>query len=434
MRGKLLGSVMAMALAMPMAAGAMIAYDNHGKDSKEASEEKVKPVKVSIIHAGTLLAVPGSDPMMEKSVIVSDGKIVAVKDGYVDTADIDNEDVTILDMKDKFVMPGLMDMHVHFMSQRGVSVDGDYDRAYMMTKNARATLMAGYTTVRDLGSSGKPLFDLKDRIESDDIAGPRIHASGVTFGVGSGRAEGKDCNGVDNCRRMARDNFREGANWFKIYSSCSGFQIICSQADGAPVFFEDEVEAIMGVAAKYKVKVATHSHPTASGNFMLNYDIKSIEHGTFLDRKALRKMKSKGVYFIPTVAVQDMLAGMQKSERTSEAIKEHNEHFIETHPKTVKMAYEMGVPMATGSDAGVVPHGKNYREIEIMVEWGIDIKDALKMATVNAADLLDVTDELGTVEEGKLADIIAIDGNPLEEVKDIRNVSFVMKGGKVYKD
>lgn len=433
MRGKLLASMMTMAMAMPLAANAAM-IDHHNEGEKKAEKKQEKPKMVKIIHAGTVLAVPGKDPVMEKSILIEGDKILAIKDGYVDSAGLENEKVTIVDMKDKFVMPGMMDVHVHLQGERNVSTQGDFDQAYMMTANARNTLMAGYTTVRDLGSPGKPLFDLKKRIDKDDVAGPRIHASGVTFSVGSGRAEGKDCNGADNCRRMARDNFREGATWFKIYSSCSGFQIGCSQEDGAPVFFDDEIQAIMDVAKKYKVKVATHSHPTASGNFMLNYDIRSIEHGTFLDKKALTRMKKKGVYLIPTVAVQDMLASVNKSPKTTQELKEHNEHFIKAHPKTVKMAYEMGVNIATGSDAGVVPHGKNYRELEIMVDWGISTKDALKFTTVNTADLLDVSDKLGTLEEGKLADIIAIDGNPLENIKDIEHVTFVMKGGKVYKD
>lgn len=392
------------------------------------SEEEGSVREVTIIHAGTLLSIAGEDPASEQSIIIEDGKISIVTDGYVNNDGTEDAEITIIDMSDKFVMAGMMDMHVHLAS-RG---SDPAERALNGVSNSHKTLMAGFTTVRDLGAADDTIFKLRDGIADGDLIGPRIFAAGNIIGVG-GRENGLECNGPESCRRTTRDMIRNGADWIKIYSSCSGSRL-CSHPDGSPMFFADEIEAITETAAKYDVKVAAHSHPTASALQVLQYGVRSIEHGSFINAQAMEIMKRDHVYYVPTVAVMDMLEEGFEDEDQDPIMEAHNRVFYENNPPTIFEAYQNGVPIATGTDAGVVDHGKNYREVERFVELGIPNADALKMTTVNAADLLEKSDELGTIETGKIADIIAIDGNPLETIEDIRNVVFVMKDGKVFKD
>lgn len=383
---------------------------------------------VTIIHAGTLLAVAGEETSSEQSIFIEDGKIVNVVDGYTDSDGTDDATITIIDMSDKFVMAGMMDMHVHF-AMRGAD---PAERALNGVSNAYKTLMVGFTTVRDLGAADDTIFKLRDGIANGDLIGPRIFAAGNIIGVG-GRENGLECNGPESCRRTTRDMISANADWIKIYSSCSGGRL-CSHEDGSPMFFEDEIEAITEVANKYDVKVAAHSHPRDSALQVLRYGVRSIEHGSFINEDAMETMIRDHVYYVPTVAVMDMLEEDIADPETDPLMVEHETRFLENNPLKIFEAYQKGVPIATGTDAGVVPHGKNYREVERFVELGIPNMDALKMTTVNAADLLEKSDELGTIEAGKIADIIAIDGNPLETIEDIRNVVFVMKDGIVFKE
>lgn len=397
-----------------------------------AAEKKQAVMKnITLLHAGKLLAVPGQDPVENQTIVIEGSRIKEIRAGYMTGADLMLPDAKVIDLKDKFVMPGLMDMHVHLTLLRD-SMAGADDMALLGVVNAKKTLMAGFTTVRDIGAKGKTIFKLRDKIKKGEIDGPRVFASGQIIGVGAIK-DGLECNGPESCRRTARELIISGADWIKIYSSCSGSKL-CSHKDGSPMFFEDEIEAVMAVAKKYDVKVAAHSHPRDSALFVLKYGVSSIEHGSFMNDKALNSMKKQGVYFIPTVSVHDMLEGLKKDGKVKGAVLAHNDEFLRWHPETIKKAYKKGVKIATGSDAGVVPHGKNYREIERLVGMGISPMDALKMATVNGADLLGQSADLGSIEAGKYADIIALSGDPLEEITAIEKVSFVMKEGKIYKE
>lgn len=393
-----------------------------------AQDEEQETRHVRIIHAGTLLAIAGEEPKEKQSIIVEDGIIVSVEDGFVDNDGTDDVKVMIIDLSDQFVMAGMMDVHVHFASGSGNSAD----YALNGVSNAYKTLMAGFTTVRDLGASDDTIFKLRDRINVGDIIGPRIYSAGNIIGV-AGRSNGKECNGIESCRKTTRDMIKDGADWIKIYSSCSGSEL-CSNEDGSPMFFDDEITAITDVAKKYNIKVAAHSHPRDSALQVLNYGVASIEHGSFINDDAMDKMIEDGVYYVPTVSVMDLLEDVIEKAESSGEMLIHNQSFLDNNPDKILEAYKRGVKIATGTDAGVVPHGKNYREVERFVELGIPNMDALKMTTVNAADLLDKSDEIGSIEANKNADIIAVNGNPLDEINDIENIVFVMKDGKVYKD
>ncbi|MBT5185824.1 MAG: amidohydrolase family protein [Kordiimonadaceae bacterium] len=393
------------------------------------SQEEQENRQVTIIHAGTLMAVAGEDTKSEQSIIVEDGKIIDVKSSYV--MEMDDAEVTIVDMSEEFVMAGLMDMHVHLAMSRGPNKNSA-DAALAGVKNAYKTLMVGVTTVRDLGAMDDTIFKLRKAVADGDVIGPRILSAGNIIGVG-GRENGKECNGVESCRRTTRDMITGGADWIKIYSSCSGGQL-CSNEDGSPMFFDDEINAIMEVAKKYDVKVAAHSHPRDSALQVLKYGVASIEHGSFINDDAMETMIRDGVYYVPTVSVMDLLEEVIEEGDRSEIMLAHDLSFLDNNPGKIFEAYKKGVKIATGTDAGVVPHGKNYREVERFVELGMTNADALKAGTINSADLIDMSDQLGTIEVGKIADIIAVTGNPLEEISDIENIVFVMKDGKVFKD
>lgn len=394
-----------------------------------AQEEAPEIRKVTIIHAGTLMAVAGQEPTLQQSIIIEDGKIVDIRDAYF--TQFDDALVTVVDLSDKFVMAGMMDMHVHLTMERG-SDKNSADYALSGVRNAYKTLMAGFTTVRDLGAIDDTIFKLQKAINDGDIIGPRILAAGNIIGVG-GSDDGKECNGIESCRKTTRDMITGGADWIKIYSSCSGSQL-CSNKDGSPMFFDDEINAITQVAKKYNIKVAAHSHPRDSALQVLKYGISSIEHGSFINDEAMAMMIEKNVYYVPTVAVMDMLEDLLEKEDKNSVMMVHNQTFLDNNPENIFKAYKKGVLIATGTDAGIVPHGKNYREMERFVELGMTNGDALKAGTINSAALIDKTHELGTIEKGKIADIIALDGNPLNHITDIENIVFVMKEGRIYKD
>lgn len=415
-RKKLLSA--AIASTVSLSGATAIAFD----DAETKAKKEDKPAAITIIQAGTVLATPGTDPMTQKSLIIEDNKIIGIEDGFVSAVEKENAEITIINMQDKFVMPGLMDVHVHLMG-RGSNKS---DVILGGVTNAKKTIEAGFTTIREIGTSDWSLVDIKKKIDKGELIGPRIVYAGRIVGVGKDR-----CNGVESCREMVRDNAAKGAEWIKIYSSCSGFYM-CSEEDYPTVFFDDEIKAIFDTAEKYRLPVAAHSHPTASAEYVLKYDVKSIEHGTFLDEKSMKKMAKRGVFYVPTIAVQDFLEKQVEKGTYDEEMEDHMKRMMLPMVDTIKNAHRLGVKIATGSDAGVVPNGKNYRELERLADIDtISNADVLKMATVNAAELLNKSDKLGTLEVGKLADIIAIDGNPIDTMKDIRNVDFVMVDGKV---
>jgi imidazolonepropionase-like amidohydrolase len=397
--------------------------------SAYAQEEEVR--KVTIIHAGTLLAVAGDNPIVDASIIIEEGKITDVVSTFVSTAG--EAEVTIVDLSDKFVMSALIDAHIH-MAEGDLNNPGanGADHAIMGVINSYKVLMAGFTTVRDLGARDDTLYKIIEGIESGEIIGPRIIPGGIIIGVGS-RDNGLECNGVESCRRTTRDMIKAGAKWIKIRSSCRGGQL-CSNEDGAPIFFDDEIKTIIDVAKKYNIPVATHSHTRDSSLQVLKFDIQSLEHGTFMNEAAMDIMIEKGVYYVPTMSNLDETEAVATNPDTDPIYAEHNMKFVTRHPKTLMMAYSKGVKIATGTDGDGRNAGTNYREVEYFVRSGIPNNDALKMATVNSAELLGFADSLGSIEKGKFADIIAINGNPLENIKDIENVTFVMKEGRVFKD
>ena len=400
----------------------------------------------TLIHAGTVLAVPGEAPLSEQTIVINDGKIVGLSSGYLQDNDAD-----IIDLRNSFVLPGLIDSHVHLRGEwnpagrlEGVTKE-DGDVAYDAADNARKTLLAGFTAVQDVGGP-KSIFALRRAVQSGKLPGPHIRASGpavsITGGHGDAHGYREDilasmasktiCDGPADCRRATRAAVKSGADVIKI--TATGGVLSNTNAGTAQQFFEDELEAIVGAAAKMGRKVTAHAHGKDGIEAALNAGVKSIEHGTYLDEETIRLFKKHDATLVPTV-----LAGMTVVDWATNSNwlpPNSAKKALEVGPQMQEMlriAWEGGVNVAFGTDTGVSAHGKNAQEFIYMIKAGMSEQDAIKAATSVAAEHIEMTDKIGTLEAGKYADIIAVDGNPLEDIEELLDIDFVMKDGKIYK-
>lgn len=402
----------------------------------------------TLIHAGTLLAVPGADPVSEQTVIVEDGKIVAVADGFVEPGEGDR----LVDLSDDFVMPGLIDMHTHILfeltPQRKLEAMTMSDSAVAIRAAtfARRTLEAGFTTIRNLGGTPESIFALRDGIAAGHIAGPRIIAAGAAVSALGGHgdisgyrqeihelfASPTACSGPYDCRRAVRESVKRGADIIKIPATGG---VLSDTATGLDQQLkDDELAEIVTTAHSLGRKVAAHAHGAGGINAALRAGVDSIEHGTLMNAESIALFKASGAWLVPT-----MLAG----ETVIQRVKEQNflppairDKALSLEPELrahIQAAYEAGVKFAFGTDSGVSAHGDNAKEFLLMREIGMSGPEMLAAATVNAAELLGMSESLGTIEAGKAADIIATDGSPLADIAELLDVGFVMKGGRIYK-
>ena len=393
--------------------------------------------KWTVIHAGQLLAVPGNGATTEQSIVIKNDKIERIDSGYV-TPDIPEGDtIEVLDLKDAFVLPGLMDMHVHldlngpnWTNSRNRDADAAYD-VLRAVENARKTLEAGYTTVRNPGGRGWAVFAVRDAINKGGLPGPRILAAGHTITASADEDYSGACSGVESCRAAVRRQIAMGADMIKIYATCSGSQP-CGHGTARPVFLDDEMRAVIDTAKTRQLTVAAHAHAVKGIKQALRLGVDSIEHSTFADQEAIDLYLKNNVYMVPTIAVQDNV--IRDYARTKNpAMRYVMENAMASHPGAVRRAYEAGVKIAAGSDAGVIPHGDNINELLWYVnKVGMSPEEAITAATVNGAALIKRSDELGTIEPGKLADIIATSENPLEKIEALKSIAFVMKDGEVF--
>ena len=401
---------------------------------------------VTLIHAGELLAVPGEAPLRNQTIIVEDGQITGVQAGFADV-----EGATVVDLRDSFVMPGLMDMHVHLQGQLGPNNDRDAlkmsDQLMQMRSAyyAMNTLMAGFTTVRDVGSSPQEMYALRDAIDKGWIDGPRIIAAGGV-GITGGHADisgvspdlmeiytsSNVCDGPYDCRRAARNVIKYGADLVKITSTGG---VMTQRRTGTGQQMEmDELREIVRAAERMGRKVASHAHEEEGIIAALEAGVHSIEHGTYTGPRSIRLFKETGAYLVPTllagktVATLAVESDFMAPEVVEKAIRVGNDM-----AGNFEKAHKAGVRVAYGTDSGISPHGTNAQEAVLMVEAGMSEMDVIVSATLNAADLIDMSDQIGTIESGKLADIIAVDGSPLDDISELLDVDFVMKGGTVYK-
>ncbi|MCH8071183.1 MAG: amidohydrolase family protein [Proteobacteria bacterium] len=407
--------------------------------------------QTTIIHAGTLLAVPGNAPATKQSIIIEGRQIVRVEDGFVDPAALSG-DVTVIDLSDKFVLPGLMDMHVHLLGELGPNsrTDALHVTTSMQALNgamhAKRTLDAGFTTVRDLGGKPEAIYALRDAIDNGVVPGPRIFAAGSSLAAtgGHGDVDGVKaelltlwtpetiCDGPYDCRRATRYAIKYGADWIKITATGG---VLSDTATGTDQqMADDELKEIIDTAHGLGVRVAAHAHGTDGINAALRAGVDSIDHGSFLDKESIRLFKQTGAYLVPTLSPGYKIpAQMEGNPFFTEAIKAKALAAAAASKANFGSAYEAGVKIAFGTDSGVTRHGENADEFGMMVENGMTEMDAIRSATVVAAALLEKSDTLGTIESGKMADIIAVDLSPLDDITVLENVSVVIKDGKQVK-
>jgi imidazolonepropionase-like amidohydrolase len=404
-----------------------------------------------LIHAGQLLAVPGEGPQSRQTIVVEGQRIVEVVDGFADASRY-GDGARVIDLSDEFVLPGLMDMHVHLQGELGPDNEKETLKMSSQLMQMRSahfamkTLLAGFTTVRDVGSSGEEMFALRDAINKGWIDGPRIVAAGGV-GITGGHADVSGvkpelmelwtddsvCDGPYDCRRATRNAIKYGADLIKITSTGG---VLTDRATGTGQQMEmDELQEVVQAAARMGRKVASHAHEEDGIIAALEAGVASIEHGTYTGPRAIELFKETGAYLVPTLLAGKTVGAMAvESDFMSDAIREKAVRVGRDMAGNFAKAHAAGVNIAYGTDSGVSPHGTNAEEALLMVEAGMSEMEVLVAATINAADLIDMSDSIGTIEDGKFADIIAVKRSPLDDISELLDVGFVMKGGKVYKD
>ncbi len=409
------------------------------------------PPAVTYIQAGTLLDRPGQAPRGATTIIVRDGKIVALRDGFV----APEAGATLVDLRTAFVMPGMVDMHVHLW---GIGGDPMRARLEAMTRdrfddemtavaNARQTLSAGFTSVRDLGGDPRGIRALRDAIDAGAIEGPSITNAGEMISVTGGHGDGGNglaeefanmvhgrevnvCNGPDDCRRAVRAQVALGARVIK-FAATGG---VLSNVSGGlgRAMTPDEMRAIIDTAHMLGRKVAAHSHATEGTRAALEAGVDSIEHGTFLDDETIRLFKTRGAYLVPTEIAPVAALAQARGGALPPATIAKAESAAAAMAASHRRAYAAGVKVAFGTDTGVSKHGDNATEFALLVQNGLTPAQAIAAATSGAADLLG-RDDIGTLAPGKTADIIAVRGSPLDDVNRLTHVDFVMHRGVVAK-
>lgn len=395
------------------------------------------------IHAGRLLADPATGRIeANKTIVVERGKIAEIRDGYVG-------DGSVVDLRDAFVLPGLIDSHVHLTFESGPTSQLDAvtksttDQAFDGVVFAGRTVRAGFTTVADLGSDPEAINALRDAIAAGKVVGPRIIAAGgVAAHGGHGDIHGYRpeildlfrsptlCSGADDCARAVRVAVQHGADIIKTASTGG---VMSNTAAGLGQQMSDaELVAIVETAHHLGRKVAAHAHGTDGVNAALRAGVDSVEHGTYLDAESLRLFKAKGSYLVPTLLAGDTVTRQaETADWMPDAVRAKARAIGPQMIDALRRAHEGGVRIAFGTDSAVSKHGENAREFALMVKAGLTPLDTIRAATVWGATHIGLENDIGSLAPGKAADIVAVRGDPLTDVKQLETVLFVMKGGAV---
>jgi len=415
------------------------------------------PPRVVLVQAGRVLDRPGRPARGPSTLVIRDGRIAEVRSGFVGPTDAALAGAELIDLRDRYVLPGLVDSHVHLTSDTGGVLSqleevqlSSAAKAYNALANAHKTLSAGFTTVRNLGDRDGVTLALREAIRAGTVVGPNIVDAGTSISTTSGhmdpalgfRDDLRDaldrhdnlCDGADACRRAVRLQVARGVDVIKI-ATTGGVNSRIGAGLGRQMF-DDEVQAIVDTARLYGKKVAVHAHGEDGVKMALAAGADSIEHGTTLDDECLELFRKSGAYYVPTLStVNGYLERIAADPNAyAPAVRAKVDWRIRITGESLRKAVPAGVKIAFGTDAGVSKHGRNADEFELMVKHGMTPSQALEAATVNAADLLGLAAEVGTLEAGKRADLIAVDGDPLRDVTVLKNVPFVMKDGAVFKD
>ena len=405
----------------------------------------------TLIHAGKVFTGTSNSLQENVTIVVEDNKIKAVKKGFAEAQEGD----TVIDLKTSTVMPGLMDMHVHLSSQHGGPQTylerfslNEADYALRAANYAKITLDSGFTTVRNLGDGYNETVALRNAISKGYATGPRIYTVAKSIATTGGHADPSNglshllrpdvgpkqgvVNGEAEAREAVRTRYQDGADLIKI--TATGGVLSVAKSGQNPQFMTDELEAIVETAKDYGMTVAVHAHGKEGMKRAIEAGVDSIEHGTYMDDEIRNLMKKHGTYYVPTILAGKFVADKAKIDGFfPELVRPKAASIGPLIQNTFEQAHKAGVKIAFGTDSGVSAHGDNAQEFSLMVEAGMKPADALLSATVNSANLLGISDILGTLEEGKLADIVAVQGNPLDDISLMESVSFVMKDGVVYK-
>jgi imidazolonepropionase-like amidohydrolase len=417
-----------------------------------AAQTAPKPApKIMYLHAGRLLDQPGKPPRGASTVVITDGVVTSVSDGTLPAP----VGATTVELGDAFVLPGLTDLHVHLFS------DGDpmrerleaatrdrEDGAYLGALHARQTLEAGFTTVRDLGGPPRGVRALRDAIDAGAVPGPTIINAGTMISVSGGHGDGGGlneesygafaphdynnlCNGADDCRRAVREQIRLGAQVIK-FAATGG--VLSNVAGGlGQQMTSEEMKSLIDTAHSFGRKVAAHSHAAAGTMAAVNAGVDTIDHGTFLDEPTIKAMIARGTWLVPTMLAPETALAQARGGLLPPATIPKAEAAAAAERQSHALAIRMGVKIAFGTDTGVSRHGDNAREFALMVRAGMTPLAAITAATVGAAEALGREASVGRIAPGMPADIIAVRGDPLEDVTRLEHVDFVMKRGAVVK-
>ncbi|MEP3478309.1 MAG: amidohydrolase family protein [Fuerstiella sp.] len=404
----------------------------------------------TFIHAGRLIDVVEGSTKTNVTVVVAEGKFVRIVSGFQAAS----SDDTLIDLKRHTVMPGLMDMHTHLMWQHSAK---SYTEKFFMNKPeyalrssvyAKRTLMAGFTTVRELGDDGTNGVALRKAIDDGWIVGPRIFTAGKSLATTGGHADPTNglrgdykqdagpvegvVNGTDDARKAVRQRYKDQADLIKL--TATGGVLSLAKNGQNPQFTDEELAAIVDTAKDYGMTVAVHAHGTEGMKRAVLAGVDSIEHGTYMTAEVMQLMKERGTYLVPTLVAGAWVARKAEEPDYFPAVVRPKAAMIgPVIRNTFAEAYKAGVKIAFGTDSGVSPHGDNAEEFEIMVGAGMPAMEAIQCATIEGAKLLKITDRLGAIQPGLIADLVAVKGDPLDDISLMRKVDFVMKAGIVYK-
>ena len=405
----------------------------------------------TIIHVGNLIDGKSDRTSKNVTIHISDSTIKKIEQGF----SVPNADDKVVNLKNHTVLPGLMDTHVHLTGeynansrlQRFILNEADY--AFNAAKYAKKTLEAGFTVVRNLGGPFNVTVALRKAIEEGDVPGPKIFTAARSLSSTGGHGDSTNgwakhimgdygpnegiVNSPADARKAVRQRYKDGADWIKI--TATGGVLSVAKSGQNPQFTDQELKAIVDTAREYGMRVAAHAHGTEGMKRAVIAGVASIEHGTFMDREVMKLMKDKGTYFSATILAGDWVGKKAKIDGFfPELVRPKALEIGPIAIKTFAEAYKYGVPIVFGTDTGVSAHGDNAQEFALMVKAGMPEMEAIQSATSIAASFLDIADTHGTVEMGKQADIIAVSGNPLEDITAMEKVIFVMKGGTIYKN
>ena len=399
-----------------------------------------------VIYTSKYIDVVNGNVLNDYSITIDDGIIISIEKGFIKTTD------NIIDLRGLVLMPGLMDMHVHFgqeyqsKAERPIKVERE-TQAILATAHAATTLKAGFTTVRQVGDSGFVSISLRDAIASGHVIGPRIFTAGKSIATTGGHADPTNGKAIDDydyptpeqgvingpyeSYTAVRQRYKDGADGIKL--TVTGGVLSVAKSGDNPQFTEEEIEAVVNAAKDYGMWVAVHAHGAEGMKRAVLAGVNSVEHGTFMTEEVMDLMIERGTYYVPTISAGEFVADKAKIDNYfPEIVRPKAASVGPQIGSTFGKAYKRGVKIAFGTDVGVQAHGTNWKEFVYMVKYGMDPMSAIQSATVETAKLLGEFDSIGSISVGKIADIIAVSGNPIKNIKNMENVVFVMKDGKVF--